>query len=246
MANYGQRQSADGNIEIGRVRSKEVTEMSKLVSVITVLIAVALLALSSGCAREWPDEFPGAYSWQQRSAPLDLLDGQDAGTSFAVSVYAKSRPEPPVSEQQRYPDDRRVPTRLDVVCIDEDGDGFGRLAVSMSLSKPVLEAWHPRTWERWHLQFSSRDGSGEISIDLEEDGSLDAGFIPYLYSAELVEEAMDNFRDHAGATDAGVRVRADFPAEETKPPLEWEFDLGPDSRAEDLLRDLVEICGGVW
>ncbi len=220
--------------------------MSRLVSVSTVLIAAALLALSSGCAREWPDEFPEPYSWQQRSAPLDLLDGSDAGTSFAVSVYAKSRPEPPVSEQEKYRDDRRVPSRLDVACIDDDGDDYGRLVVSMSLSKPVLDNWHPRNWESWHLQFSSRDDSDGIQIDLEEAGSLDARFIPYLYSAELVEEAMDYFRNHAGEDDAVLRVRADFPAEETKPPLEWEFDLGPDSRAEDLLSDLVENCGDVW
>ncbi len=220
--------------------------MSKLVSLSTALLAVALVALLTGCAREWPDEFPGAYSWQQRSAPLDLLDGQDPGTSFAVSVYASSRPEPPVSEQRRYRNDRRVPSRLDVACIDDDGDGYGRLEVSMSLSKPILENWHPRSWERWHLQFSSRDGSNEVSIDLEEDAHLDAGFIPYLYSPELVEAVMDHFHDHAGEADAVVRVRADFPAEETKPPLVWEFDAGPDSRAEGLLRDLVEICGGVW
>lgn len=220
--------------------------MSRLVSLGTVLTAVALLALLSGCAREWPEEFPAAYSWQQRSAPLDLLDGQDAGVSYAVSVYAKSRPVPPAGEQERYRDARRVPSRLDVACIDEDGDGYGRLALSMSLSMPVLENWHPRSWESWHLQFHSQDRSDEISIDLDEGGRLDGGFIPYLYNADLLERAMDHFRDHAGAEDAVVTVRADFPVEETKPPLEWEFDAGPDSMAEDLLKDLVENCGGVW
>lgn len=221
--------------------------MRKLVMVGTALVAVALLALSVGCARDRPDEFPAAYSWQRRSAPLDLLSGRDPGTSFAVSVYARARPAPPVSEQQTQRDDRRVPSRLDVVCIDGDGNGNGFLAVSMSLSKPVLENWHPQGWEEWHLEFASRAGSVEaIPVDLTEERHLDEGFIPYLHSKELVDEAMDAFRGNAGKEDMMLRVRADFPPEEAKPPLNWEFDLGPDSKSEDLLRDLVEVCGGVW
>lgn len=225
--------------------------MQKLLSLAATLLVVASLATVTGCARDWPDEFPGAYSWQQRSAPLDLLDGQDTGTSFAVSAYARSRPNPPVSEQDRHRDDRRVPSRLDVVCIDDDGDGDGRLGVSMSLSRPVLENWHPRGWERWHLEFSAVDRKAEISVNLAEerpDGrdKLDAGFVPYLHSAELVDAAIDNFRNYAGEDGAALRVRADFPPEEGKPPLGWEFDLGPASRAEELLSNLVEICGDVW
>ena len=228
--------------------------MRKLLSVPAVLAALVMLALAGGCARDWPDEFPDSRSWQQRSAPLDLLDGQDPGSSYAVSAYASRRPTPPISEQQRYRDARRVPSRLDIACIDGDGDGFGHMTVSLSLSRPVLEVWHSRTWERWHLQFSSRDDNLDIKIDLTEvaadelagNKALDTGFVPHLYNPNLVEEAMDGFRAFAGTEEAVVIVRADFPIEEAKTPLEWEFDLGPDSRAEELLSSLVEVCGGTW
>ncbi len=226
--------------------------MRRLPSIaVGLLLVVTVLATVTGCARDWPDDFPPAYAWQQRSAPLDLLDGQPAGSSYAVSAYARSRPDPPVSEQQRYQDHQRLPTRLDVVCIDDDGDDFGRLGVSMRLSRPVLEIWHPRQWERWHLEFSSPQGKAEISVNLAEERSddrekLDSGFIPYLHSPDLVNAAIDNFRNYAGTDGAVMRVRADFPSTEGKPPLEWEFDLGPDSRAEELLSSLVENCGDVW
>ncbi len=225
--------------------------MQRSLSLAATLLVVTILATVTGCARDWPDEFPGPYAWQQRSAPLDLLDGQPTGNSFAVSAYAWLRPDPPVSEQEIHRDDRRVPSRLDVVCIDSDGDGYGRLGVSMSLSRPVLENWHPRGWDRWHLEFSDVDGKAEVSINLDEErpdgrAKLDAGFVPYLHSDELVEAAIDSFRNYAGEDGAALRVRADFPPEEGKPPLGWEFDLGPASRAEELLRSLVENCGDVW
>ncbi|WP_419848461.1 hypothetical protein [Candidatus Poriferisocius sp.] len=215
-----------------------------------VFVGLALISVSIGCARNWPDEFPAPYSWQQRSAPLDLSSGQDAGVSYAVSTYAVSRPSPPLSQQELYRDDRGTPTRLDVVCVDHDGDGYGRLAISLSLSEPVLRTWHPRGWDRWVLDFA--DG-GEISVPLGpktgldggQDG-LDFGFIPYVHGEDRMEEVMDGFRRAVGRNGAILTVRADFPAEDAKPPLEWDFDLGSSSRADDLLQDLVEVCGGVW
>lgn len=223
----------------------------RTVPIKTALVAaLALVALlvSTGCARNWPDEFPDPVSWQRRSAPLDLLAGTDGGVSYAVSAYATSRPNPPVSEQTEYRDDQRAPTRLDVVCIDHDGDGYGRLAINLSLSKPVLESWHPRGWDRWWLEFKTPDGQAEIQIPLENDDGegLESGFVPYVHGPERVDEVMDQFRSYAGSDAAVLSVRADFPAEEAKPPLEWDFDLGPSSRAENVLKNLVEVCGGVW
>ncbi|MCY3851890.1 MAG: hypothetical protein OXF75_14090 [Acidimicrobiaceae bacterium] len=221
--------------------------MCKRLSIPGALLAtVVVLSLTSGCAKDWPDEFPDAKEWQQRSAPLDLLDGREPGVAYAVSVYASRRERPPVAEQQKYRDARRVPSRLDVACIDGDGDGFGDIAVNVSLSQPILEIWHPRTWERWHLQFSTTDDSRDVQVELSDSASLLDGFVPHLYTPALVAEAMEGFRNFAGKDRAVVTVRADFPLEDASPPLEWVFDLGPDSRADELLGNLVEVCGGNW
>ncbi len=213
------------------------------------LSALALLIGLSGCARDWPDEFPEPYTWQRRSAPLDLFDGR-VGVASAASVYAAERPPFGPNEQEEVRSDRRVPSRLDAVCIDEFGDGFGSLHLNLILSKPVLEKLHPRTWQGWNLGFHTPDDVADIYVNFETDASdtvprLDQGFIPYLDSRELVGEVFDNFRAFAGRDDATLRIRADF-AEEAKPSIDWEFDLGPESRAEEYLRDLVEACGEPW
>jgi len=221
---------------------------ARLTRVVVALIVMALAV--AGCARNWPEAFPEPYSWQQRSAPLNLLGDQDEGVAYAVSAYAIDRPPPPASEQAKYRDDRRTPSRLDVICVDDDSDGYGRLSISLSLSESVLRLWHPREWERWVLSFPD---ATEISVPLgpseeleENEDGLDFGFVPYIHSEQRVGQVMDEFRRASGRENTELTVRADFLSGEDKPPLEWSFDLGSSSGANELLKNLVEVCGGVW
>ncbi len=224
--------------------------------VVFAALAALLVLTAAACARNKPAEFPDQHSWQKRTAPLALFGGQ-AGVIASISAYPYETPDLPegVAEQFRR-DDYRVPSRLDVICSDQHGEGdAGRIAIVLSVSQPVLSVWHPTTWESWSLEFSNSLNSvskkDTVVVDIRDDSgmlplALERGYIPFVNEAAKTDSVRGLFKKYAGEEGAELKVTAVFPAGENKPSLEWTFDIGKNTNAFNYVKDISERCGEVW
>ena len=228
---------------------------------------VATAALTASCARQWPAEPPDVYEWQLTTAPLNLLPAVAAGRTTTAFAYARERPEPPACDGVGLDDcdeyvgkyGRQLPARLSITCWDDNADGEGPIDITFAPSRPVLDypSWHPRSWSGWVLDFDGDGGPNDVAVDASDNGELSLvdGFIAYVPGDGLVEDALGYFSETAGNVAASLLVRATFPEQDAvddlgeaivRPPLEWSFDLSPESKAADRIRHVVEICGRDW
>ena len=219
---------------------------------------VTLAVISTGCARQWPAEPPDAYQWQLATAPLNLVPGREAGRSITAFAYAWQRPSPPscdglgVDDCEQYvaTHGRQLPARLSVTCWDDDDDGEGSIDITLTPSRPVLDyfPWHPRAWSGWGLDFDGDGGRRDVFVGALPDGRLGLvdGFVLFVPGEQLVGRALSFFSETAGSEDAQLRVVATFPEQAGSAPLEWQFDIGAESLANEHIRHVVENCGRVW
>lgn len=219
---------------------------------------LAVLVVTTACARQWPAEPPEAHEWQLSTAPLNLVPLQKAGRVITAFAYAQQRPSPPSCdglglddcEQYRGQYGRQLPARLDITCWDEDDDGTGDIDITLTPSRPILDqpGWHPRDWSGWGLDFDGDSGPKDVFVGAMGDGSLGLtdGFVAFVSEERLIGRALRYFSETAGGEDAQLRVIATFSERDGRTPLEWHFDLGVESMAQERIRHVVENCGRVW
>ena len=223
---------------------------------ISATVAVAVIA--AGCARQWPAEPPDAYQWQLATAPLNLVPRQEAGRTITAFAYAWKRPSPPscdglgLDDCQQYVGQhgQQLPARLSVTCWDVNDDGEGSIEITLTPSRPILDypPWHPRAWSGWGLDFDGDGGAKDVFVGAQPDGRLGLadGFVPFVPGEQLVGRTLRFFSESAGSEDAQLRVVATFPEQDGSAPLEWQFDIGTKSLADEYIRHVVENCGRVW
>lgn len=228
------------------------------VAALAVAAAMALtVAATASCARQWPAEPPDAHQWQLTTGPLNLVPQRVAGRMLAAFAYAQQRPSPSscdgIGEDDcedyagRY--GRHLPARLAVACWDPDSDGRGEIDITFTPSRPILDdpRLHPRTWGGWGLDFDGDSGPDDVLVGFNDDspGLID-GFVAFVPGERLIERALRYFSETAGGEHAELRVVATFPDSDGSPPLEWRFDLGAESMADERIRHVAENCGRVW
>ena len=238
---------------------QEVEKTPRRTRSLTVAI-LGVLIIAAGCARQWPAEPPDPYQWQLATAPLNLVPRQEAGRTITAFAYAWQRPSPPscdglgLDDCERYVAEygQQLPARLSITCWDDDDDGAGSIDITLTPSRPVLDysPWHPRAWAGWQLDFDGDGGSkdvfaGALPDDPTRVGLID-GFVPFVPGEQLVGRVLRFFSETAGTMDAQLRVLAIFPEEDGSAPLEWRFDIGATSLADENIRHVVENCGRVW
>ena len=223
---------------------------------VSVMVAVTVISVS--CARQWPAEPPDASQWQLATAPLNLVPGQEAGRTITAFAYARQRPSPPscdglgIDDCEQYVTEygRQLPARLNVTCWDDDDDGEGSIDITFTPSRPVLDypPWHPRAWAGWGLDFDGDGGSRDVFVGALSDGrlSLVDGFVLVVPGEQLVGRSLRFFSETAGSQDVQLRVVATFHEQDGSAPLEWQFDIGSESLADEHIRHVVENCGRVW
>ncbi len=225
-----------------------------LIRLVAPLMAAVVVV---SCSRPWPAEPPDAHEWQLMVAPANLVPAQTAGTTVAAFAFAEERPRLPACDGvgeddcegyvSRY--GQHLPARLSVACWDSDSDGEGSLDMTFTPSRPLLDDpdLHPRRWAGWELDFDGDSGPRDVIMALDVDGSsLVDGFVAHVPGEQNIDTAVRFLRRTAGQDGAELRVIAVFPEPDGSAPLEWRFRLDPRSKADERIRHVVEICGGVW